>query len=232
MPPRRMTVALALSTLLSVGGCTVVGTLMHVAFGPPWNDAKYDPQKRPTLVLVENYQDQDASGVDGDVVARQIGDALHRHADLQVIDQDKVQPLRSEHPTDFRDMTIPAVGQALGADQVVYVNLVQSESTADPTGAAVHASATARVRVVDVKTGKVLWPAGTPKGYELVAKQDYDRSDSPQGLAMRSDLLDHLSGDIAKLFYKWQPDTEEDDEPVTGQAVHSIDTVTPGTTGP
>jgi hypothetical protein len=191
-------------------GCEAVGAILHVAFGPPAVDAQYEPQKRPTLVLVENYQDQDASAVDGDMVARDVGDALHNHASLEVIDPDKVEPLRVEHAADYRQMSIPAVGRATGAQQVVYVNLVESETTADPTGAAVHATATARVRVVDVATGQILWPAGQPRGKELTAKMEYDQADSPQGAQMRAKLLGELSDQIAKLFYKWKPDTEQE----------------------
>ena len=200
---------------LAAAGCTVGGTVLHTLFGPPDVDAKYEPQRRPTLVLVENYQDQDASAVDGDQVARSVGDALHTHAEIEVVDPDKVAPLRTEHPADFREMSIPTVGRAVGAEQVVYVNLIESETTADPTGAAVHASATARVRVVDVKTGTVLWPTGQPKGWELSAKMDYDRVDSSKGSGMRTELISKLSEEIGHLFYKWKPDSEQDPTPGT-----------------
>ena len=210
---RRLSLALLLP--LWATGCTAGGAILHTWFGPPDIDAVYEPQKRSTLVLVENFQDQDKSAVDGDTVARAVGDALHEHAELTVIDPEKVVPLRTEHPADYRLMSIPAVGRSVGADQVVYVNLVESETTADPTGAAVHASATARVRVVDCKTGNVLWPAGEPKGHELSAKRDYDRSDSSHGSSMRAELLSRLSQEIGHLFYKWKPDNEQDPVPGT-----------------
>ncbi len=204
----RITVGLAVG--LAVGGCTAGGAILHTMFGAPAVDAQYTPVKQATLVLVENYQDQDASAVDGDTVARAVGDRLHDHADLDVVDPDKVALLRTDEAGHFRDLSIPAVGRAVGAKQVVYVNLVESDTSADPTGAAVHATATARVRVVDVATGNVLWPAGQPRGTELTAKMDYDRSDSPAGANMRGQLLSQLSDEIGKLFYKWKPDTEQE----------------------
>jgi len=202
--------AVLVTAVLGCAGCGGVGALMHMAFGPPAVDALYTPPKQPTLVLVENYQDQDAGSSDGDTIAREVGDQLHEHAELDVIDPDKVVPLRSEQPAAFHDMSIPAVGRAVGAKQVVYVNLVEDESSPDPTGGAVHATATARVRLVDATTGKVLWPAGEPRGHELTANIDYDRSDSAQGAGMRGDMLSQLSDQIAKLFYKWKPDTEKE----------------------
>ena len=205
-----MRAAVLVAITLAGGGCASIGALMHLAFGAPAVDAVYTPPKQPTLVLVENYQDQDAGSADGDAIARAVGEALHDHADLEVVDPDKIVPLRTEQAGAFHDMSIPAVGRAVGAKQVVYVNLIEDESTPDPTGAAIRATATARVRVVDATTGKVLWPTGEPRGHELTANIDYDRSDSPQGSSMRGDMLSQLSGQIAKLFYKWKPDTEKE----------------------
>ena len=201
---------LALSTGLATGGCYAAGALAHVAFGAPDVDAQYDPPKKPTLVLVEDFEDPDASAADGDDVARTVGEKLHAHADLDVVDPDKVVPLRTEQAGKFHELSAAAVARAVGAEQVVYVNLVESETAADPSGAAVHATATARVRVIDAATGNVLWPAGQPRGKVLTAKMQYDRADSPQGAGMRGEMLDQLSDSIAKLFYKWKPDTEKE----------------------
>ena len=199
---------------LTASGCVAGGAVLYKVFGPAAVDAKYEPQKRSTLVLVENFGDPDASAVDGDSVARQVGEALHDHAGLTVVDPDQVLPLRAESPADFRELTVPAVGQKVGAEQVVYVNLIESQTTSDPTGAAVTATATARVRVVDVATGEVLWPRGQPKGYELSAKMPYDRTDSATGTAMRAHLVNRLSEEIGHLFYSWKPDSEQ--EPTAG----------------
>ncbi len=200
----------------AAGGCSAVGTVAHMVFGPPAVDAEYEPKKRPTLVLVENFQDPDASSADGDTIARAVGEQLHQHADLAVVDPDKLVPLRTEQAAAFHDMSVPAVGRAMGAEQVVYVNLVESEASADPTGAAVHATATARVRVVDAATGVVLWPAGQPRGKELTAKMEYDRTDSERGTGMRGEMLGQLSDQIAKLFYRWKPDTEKESNDADG----------------
>ena len=210
------TLALGLSTTLATGGCYAAGALAHVAFGAPDVDAQYDPPKKPTLVLVEDFEDPDAPAAEADSVARTVGDRLHAHADLVVIDPDKVVPLRTEEAGRFHDLSAAAVARAVGAEQVVYVNLVESETSPDPSGAAVHATATARVRVIDATTGNVLWPAGQPRGKVLTAKMEYDRADSPQGAGMRGEMLDQLSDSIAKLFYKWKPDTEKESNDAAG----------------
>jgi hypothetical protein len=208
--------ALYLALGLAAGGCYAIGAVAHVAFGAPDVDAKFVPPKQSTLVLVENYQDQDAGSADGDTVARSVGEKLHEHAELEVIDPDKVAPLRTEQAAAFHEMSIPAVGRAVGAKQVVYVNLVESEKTADPTGAAVNATALARVKVVDADTGAVLWPKGQPKGWEISATMPYDRSDSTQGQTMKGEMLSQLSDEISKLFYKWKPDTEQESNDASG----------------
>ena len=214
MPHRIVRILLA-STLAAAGGCGAGGAVLYKAFGPPAVSAQYEPKRVPTLVLVEDFADQDGSAVDGDRVARQVGEALHDHARLTVIDPDKLAPVRAESAAGFRGMSIPAIGRRCGADQVVYVNLTQNQTTADPTGAAVTALATARVRVIDCATGEVVWPLAMPQGYELSAKVPYDRSDSTQGLAMRGQLLNRLSDEISHLFYDWKPDSEQPDVPGT-----------------
>ena len=201
---------LLLGLTMTAGGCYAAGAILHTAFGPNAVDAVYELKKQPTLVLVENFQDPDSSSADADTVAHDVSEALHEHASLEVVDADKVVPLRTEQPGTFHEMKIPDVGRSVGAKQVVYVNLVETEHMADPTGVAVHATATANVRVIDATTGAVLWPVGQPRGYEITANMPYDRADSAVGAAMRGDLLNQLSDRIAKLFYSYKPETEQE----------------------
>jgi hypothetical protein len=199
-----------LSSAFVLTGCELPGVVLHETIGQLWEPAKYELKKVPTLVLVENYRVPDEMQLDGDQLAHQIGDELKKEAKVDVVDPDKVVPLREEDPTKFHSMTIPEIGKAVGAKQVIYVDLKQSAVTADISQSVVHAEALAQVRVVDVETGSTLWPASASHGQELEAKADYDPSDTSHAASMRTDMLTQLSSRIAKLFHRWQPDNTEE----------------------
>ena len=198
--------------MIFAAGCELPGVILHETIGQLSVPAQYNPKKVPTLVLVENYRSPDEMQLDGDQLSHQIGDELKKEAKLELVDSDKLVPLREEDPSKFRAMTIPAIGKAVGAKQIIYVDLIESAVTGDMTQTVVHANARAQVRVVDVETGKTLWPANASHGHELDAKVDYDPSDSSHAMSMRTDMLTQLSSRIAKLFYKWQPDDDEQED--------------------
>jgi hypothetical protein len=196
--------------LFFTAGCELPGVLLHETIGELPVPAEYVPKKVPTLVLVENFRSPDEMQLDGDQIAHQVADELKKGANLEIVDSDTLVPLREEDPTKFHTMTCQAIGKAVGAKQIIYVDLLESAVVGDITQAAVHASARAQIRVVDVETGNTLWPTNSVHGRELDAKADYDPSDTSHAMSMRTDMLTQLSSRIAKLFYKWHPDNLEE----------------------
>lgn len=187
-------------------GCEIPGILLHEAIGDAPVPAQYQPKKEPTLIFVENYSSPDETRLDGDQIAHQVAEELNKRAKLTVVDPDKLAPLREEDPAKFRAMTCQAVGRAVGAKQVIYVDLVEADVAGDLTMSVVHAHALAQVTVVDVESGNTLWPLGSTHGTELEAKADYDLNDSGQATTMRTNMISSLSSKIAKLFYSWTPE--------------------------
>jgi hypothetical protein len=182
-----------LSCVFLLGGCEFVGTVLHSTVGDPPIDAQYVPKKVPTLVLVENYRSPDEMQLDGDQISHQVAEELKKEAKLEIVDADKLVPIREEDAAKFRQMKIQEIGKAVGAKQVIYVDLLESAVVGDVTQSVVHAHALAQVRVVDVETGVTL----------------YDPSDTTHAMSMRTDMLTSLSSRIAKLFYRWSPENEE-----------------------
>jgi hypothetical protein len=207
---RRSALCTLHSALVLLAGCELPGVILHETIGQLSVPAQFEPKKVPTLVLVENYRSPDEMQLDGDQLSHQIGEELKRETKLDLVDPDKLVPLREEDPTKFHAMTIPQIGKAVGAKQIIYVDLLQSAVTGDISQSVVHAEAKAQVRVVDVETGATLWPASASHGHELEAKADYDPSDTSHAASMRTDMLTQLSSRIAKLFYKWKPDNLEE----------------------
>jgi hypothetical protein len=201
-------VTLAAGLLLGAAGCGPVGTFMHIVFGDPPIAAQYNPPVVPTLVLVENFNNPDGSTIDGDLIARQVTDELKEKTQLKLVDPDKITLMRDEDGEKYRSMKTAAIGSSVDAKQVIYVDLVQADFNADATGSVVHAVARAKVRVIDVETGRTLWPAGSQRGQEISATEDYDPVDNASAASKRTKMLTELSSRISKLFYTWKADDQ------------------------
>ena len=189
-------------------GCEVAGVVLHQVVGEPPVHAQYEPPKETTLVLVENYGRPDESQLDSDQIAYQVTDELKHAAKLDVVDIDKLQELREDDVTAYHKMNIAAVGRAAKAKTIIYVDLTESGVTQDPSQGAVHALATAKIRVIDAKSGNTLWPSDATHGKEITQSMEFDQSEGDRIVAMHTQLLTKLSSKIAKLFYTWKPDDQ------------------------
>jgi hypothetical protein len=117
--------------LLSLSGCYAVGAVAYKVAGPPPVEAKYVPKKVPMLVVVENYSNPSATQVDAQRVADAVTETFRRRDIAPMIDADVLQSLRDADPAKVRRMTIPQVGAATKAYQVLYVDLQDVDLDAD-----------------------------------------------------------------------------------------------------
>jgi len=201
-------VLLGLVTLL--GGCEIPGVFLHLVTGDPPIHAQYEPPKdSPILVLVENYRSPDDMRLDSDQIAHQVGEEMKKEGKLDAASTEKIEELREEDADKYRAMNIAAVGKATDAKVVVYVDLIESEVSKDASAGSVHALATARVKVVDVKTGNTLWPSDSTHGREVSQTMEYDQTDGQRAVAMHTEMLTRLSSKIAKLFYTWKAEDQD-----------------------
>jgi hypothetical protein len=201
---------IALPFAFALPGCEVPGVLLHIAMGEPAIPAQYElPKKGTTLVLVENYRNPDEMQLDGDQIAHQVSVELKNDGKLDMVDPEKLVPMREDDAGKFRGMNIQQVGKALGAKQVIYVDLLESAVTKDPSAGAVHGVAKARVQVIDTETGNTLWPSDATHGKELSQSAEFDPVDTTHAMAIHTEMLANLSSKIAKLFYDWKPDTQD-----------------------
>lgn len=196
--------------LLFCSGCAIIGVIAAKTVGPPPDPAKYKPKQEPILVVVESYQRQAAFEVAGDELAINLSDLLKKNKVAPVVPADKLLELRTEHPDSFGQMKIQMLGQKLGAGQVLYVDMKQMEVTS-PTGSDVYTgNVDVRVKVVDVASGRTLWPTGTADGYAVHADSSMVRiTETASQHAMQTELLQDIAQEITKLFYDFRPDFEE-----------------------
>jgi hypothetical protein len=212
MPVRfvRLTVILVACAALC-SGCAVGGAWQAI-FGPNKVKAKYVPPKVPTLVLVENYRNPAISQIDTDLVASELCQQLTENNVVPLVDPDKLTGVRDMDEAKYHAMSQVEIGKAVGAKQVIYVELLESSVEADSTESAARGRVSAQVRVVDVDTGLTLWPLDEAQGYPLSADVPYNRADPDRVTAMHAQMLAQLSDAVAKLFYNWQGDTSKESQ--------------------
>ena len=200
-------VALTLLACATLSGCQVLGALAAKGMGPTATPAQYVPRTIPTLILAEHSA---ASGVD-DVSSQDIGRRtaelweLHKLAPL--IDLSRLEELKMRHASDYSSMSVVAIGRALGAQQVLYIDVRDNHDESAGGSDTIRATAAARVRMVDVATGQTLWPADAADGYPVDAETEFQaRGEGVSESSQMEEVRGTLANKIIKLFYEHLPD--------------------------
>jgi hypothetical protein len=203
----------SLVVLVLLGGCDALGVAAYKLHGPPKVPAKYVPRQAPTLVLVENYQHQSSAAAHADILAQLLATTFTDKKIAPMVPQEKLVELRDARGEAFKKMSISAIGREVGAAQVVYVQLRRSDVTPLSGGAgggdALGGQADATVKVIDVASGDTMWPTdvAAEAGYPVAAATKMGASSRGGSVNdVRRKMYVELCDQIAKLFYKWQPD--------------------------
>ena len=197
---RGATRAPPLLLLFLLSGCSLGGALAHKVVGPPPVPARYAPPKEPTLVLVENYRNPSAAILDAQRLERRVGDELERHRVVPVVDPNRLETVRAT--PGFSKMTIPAIGRASGAKQVVYVNVHSFNVDGTVAGEMLKGRAEMSVRIVDATTGESRWPPDAA-GYPVAVETPWVRQgDDVDEAALREQMSQRAADIMVKLFRK------------------------------
>ena len=188
-------------------GCQWAGALSHKFVGPPPVPALYKPAKEPMLVLVENYRNPSASMLDAQRLAMLVGQQLRRHDVAPVVDMGKLETVRAD--PGYSRMTIPAIGRAAGAKQVLYVNVRRFGVEATVGGDMIKGAADVTVRVVDAAPGDNRWPLDAAGHPVAVATPWLRRGEGADEVALREQMSRTAAVAIGKIFRKYS--TEYDD---------------------
>jgi hypothetical protein len=210
--------------ILLLGGCEAAAVAIYKIHGPPAVKAQYTPVKTdPMLVMVENYQRQASTEPHAAMLAQFLVRDLGTQQIAPLVPLETLQRVRDEKgQAEFSKMSIAAIGRETGAKQILYVELKSSDVTPLSGGEALSGNSMAAVRVIDVASGKTLWPEGMEgsgaSGYPVAASAKIGAPPSeaaPNPQVVRQRMNAQLSDQIVKLFYKWKPDELEQPESIT-----------------
>lgn len=189
---------------LPLAGCNIVAPAYVLIKGPPKVPAEHrlDTQ-RPVAVVID----------DPDSIVPSMG---YRRVMLATVQEHLASKAKVREVIDSRDtlavlqrdsaqerMSLTQIGQAIGAQQVVWAR-VEGFSLAADTGE-FRPNARLRVKVIDVETSKRAWPEEPADGYVLEVtmrvRSDFVPSTGPEERKALEELASYTGRAMAELFY-------------------------------
>jgi hypothetical protein len=193
-------------------GCNVFGAAAYKVMGPPAVPAEYVPEKEPMLVLVESYR-RPGMAYDAEQLSRHVVEQLKYWETAPTIDLMELYKLRDADPQAFAKMTIPEVGRKLGARQVLYIDMVDSDLESSSGMQVYRGEMTVRIRVVDSQTSASRWPVDAAEGFPVTYETDFGgfASDGNSN-TVRQKIYAGMAYQIVRNFRKWKPDNLQEEE--------------------
>jgi len=190
-----------------VAGCNIVTPLAIILAPEPTTDAVYELQDRPTVVFVDDRRSLvSPSALRGLIADRVSQDLMTQEVVTTTINpRDAVAVARQNDDFDTF-MPIAEIGKAVGAEQVIYIEMLDFREQVDQVTYRPHARC--QLRVIDVVNRVRLYPTpDMPDDFHVldvmmgnVAPEAY-RSRATLNEVARS-LAEETGSRIAKLFYK------------------------------
>jgi len=208
--PTRRRLRWVLLTLLAGGaaGCGAAGAFYGIFIDPlippPTIKAEHKMEGKTVLVWVDDSLLARSNPLlRREVVAHLEKDLVARHAVGCIVDYRGVARFRQEHP-EAAEWSAQKWGQELHADEVLHV-LIERFDLQDTAGAGYYRPGLAgRAQVIDVATGRCLWPADqTHRAFALELPLAQGRGSAFEYQQIRA-LADALAVELAPCFYKHQ----------------------------
>lgn len=212
MPTRTTLTAffLLIGASLSLGACNIIGPVAAVVTPPPTVPAEYTLQDRPTVVFIDDRENV----VNPISFRRMIADKISEDLMVKKLVTHTIRPhdamaIASRQDSRTAVMSIDEIGRAVGAEQVLYVQMVTFVDNFD--GQTPRGMAVCRVRLIDVQNRKRLYPAEDAdvpyRQVEIMTgelSEDLYRSRAAR-MQIYEMLAQELGASVAKLFYKHEP---------------------------
>jgi len=199
-------IILVLPAAGALSGCQLAGWFANV-FAPPQKvKAKYvPPPDKAVLVLVDGpmyliHYEPLRYELTTELNKRIVEKGIAR----QAVPYESLQRLSATTP-EYYQLSIPAVGDRVGADLVLYVLVKEFVLKEDGETSPIWTPRlTASVKVVDVKKGR-LWPKG-PEGHLVDEVKLPTKEDSSQryGETASRQLAAQMAAEITRLFHDYE----------------------------
>ena len=196
----------------SLSACNILAPAAYILGGQDKVDAQYALPDRPTVVFVDDPKnllpDRSLRRIIGDKVAQ---DLMVRKLVTTTISSGDALAVASRESYGQK-MAIDAIGRAVGAEQVVFVDMVSFSLS--PEGFTPRPSGACQVKVIDVANRERLFPTADDglsgaSSYPVqvamreISLERYRTTSSRRQI--REELANEIADQITKVFYRHVP---------------------------
>ena len=219
--------ALLLALVPGVAGCSLFAAMAYKMSPEVTVPARYAPKKEPMVVIVQRSRNQGDAVHEAERIGRYVTEDLKAHKIGPMLDPAELTDLQPRRTGGSvwaaarpaapaaRPMTLTEMGRAVGARQILYVDLTTFAIEPALGSEMVNGQAEARVRVIDAETGKTRWPTDTTQGHLISLSTPFAATAGGGGeTAVREHMTQALAARIARLFYSWDSDQVDKGSPV------------------
>jgi hypothetical protein len=206
---RALTSLIAL-VLLTAAGCNIVAPIAYIIEGPPKVPAEYTLLDRPTVVFVDDRGS--VIPANARAIRRSIADKVSEELMVRKLVTVTISPRDAMALASARDkhgelMAIDEIGREVGAEQILYIEMISFALT--PDGVIPKPTAVCQVRLIDTQERARLYPQGDDGGQVARTLQaslpelDPTTFNSAASRLKIYEALADVTGDqITKLFYE------------------------------
>lgn len=206
----RAMVMLVVASASVVAGCNIVSPAAYLIGGTGMVEAEHDLLDVPTVVFVDDR----ANVVNPISLRRAIADRVsqdlmsNKAVTVTISPQDALAIARQQERAN-QIMSIEDIGRAVGAKQVIYVQMLQFQDT--PDGTTPRPISSCKVKVIDVEQRVRVYPAGDADEdarqlQTVMSAVDTELYRTRAGrLSVFSELAATTGRDVGRLFYKHEP---------------------------
>jgi len=183
---------------MALGGCSMLGAFYGIFIDPlvpaPKVEAEHEFGSQKVLIWIDDISNHER----GPVLHREITENTQRELrenlkDFQAVAYDDVVRFRRRFP-DYPSLNIQEIGQKLQAEQVLYI-YIDSFQLQHAAGEGYYlASLNGHLNVIEVETGKRLWP----KDHLYRPLSQTGQLEQGQGDLLEDKLVRELSRQIAQ----------------------------------
>ena len=202
----RTTCVILVSAVLS--GCAVfafLGTLKP----PPMIKPQYTfPDKSRVLVMIEMRHSKHSSQITH-LITEDIRREFRRNDVVATVPSSRLATVKRKEGARFSRLNVAQIGKKTGANMVLYLRAQEFELGDSGYGQTYEVKLKInKLRLVDVKREKRVWPEGSVDGHSFTLKMKMKTHDGSTQFEHKliQDITREASDRIAKLFYEHQAD--------------------------
>lgn len=201
---RNKAVCLCIVTLMMSGGCIKLAALWTNMTGGDIVKAEFKPASGPLLIFIDDSRSQITEPrAERDLHKKISAVFLENDVNKKVIPYQELAHFR-QMEKDFDKLSPRYIGEKLGADQVIYINVERFTIQSEPGAPIFKGDFAVRVKVLSTerKHDVRLWPREESGRLVAVTTPAIPSDSEKSATEYAGKLADKLGEKVAKLFYE------------------------------